>query len=364
MDSVGSKIKHGAHVMLVSGLVGANIATIVLMWASCLTTFLSPVEHPRISQGGLLFPIFLALNLLFLVAWLIVHWKWVVLPVVGILGCWGFVRDYIPVNVFKDGVSGKGYKVISFNVAGFANDSVNGFDGWASKEYIAKSNADLIFLQEYPSGTRISNDLEKEMKSQGYYVKSRGGLCIYSKWPFIGEAIHQIENVQTNGSYAWLLNIDGDTAFVINNHLQSNAISPEEKQIYGEAIEDYDRDKMKSSGKLLLSRLSKAASKRAEQTQTVCELIKKHERYSTIVAGDMNDTPVSYTYQQISSLLDNAFECSGNGLGISYNRKGFPVRIDHIFVSKDFLTDSTYIDKKIRSSDHRPIVTRVYKSAK
>ena len=78
----------------------------------------------------------------------------------------------------------------------------------------------------------------------------------------------------------------------------------------------------------------------------------------------MNDTPISYTFQRISRLLNNAFTESGNGIGISFNRKGFPVRIDHIFTSKDLKTHGTYVDGEIKSSDHCPIVTRVYKSVK
>ena len=58
-NSLKSRVRHGAHMMLVGILAGANMATILLMWASCLSTYLSPAMHPRLSQAGLLFPIFL-----------------------------------------------------------------------------------------------------------------------------------------------------------------------------------------------------------------------------------------------------------------------------------------------------------------
>lgn len=349
--------------MCISVLVGANIATILLMWASCLSTYLSPVIHPRISQAGLLFPVFLCINLLFLAVWLIISWKWMSLTILGILSCWNYVKDYSPLNLGQEQENGE-ISILSYNVAGFYTNSERGLDGNQTVEYIAYSKADVICLQECPSGGKMYNKLSHKMDSLGYYVKSQKALRIYSRWPFIGSPVQNKSYDLCNGSLAWFINLDGDTTLIINNHLKSNGISDEEKAKYGEAIDSYDKDKMEASGRLLLSRLTHAASKRAEQTDTLCKLIKQHERYRIIVAGDLNDTPISYTYQQISRLLTNTYSQSGNGLGISFNRKGFPVRIDHIFISDNLESHYTYIDGEAHSSDHRPIVARVSKSAK
>lgn len=362
-ETFTSKVKHGAHVLLVSIMAGANIATIILMWATCLSTLLPPAVHPRLSQAGLLFPVFLGLDILFLLAWLIVSWKWIALPVMGILACWNYTRDYCPFNPF-DQAPAESCKILSFNVASLSNDSANGFNGRKSVEYIANSNADIIFLQECPRSGAVFSSLKHKMDSLGYNAQYDGGLHIFSKWPFIGKPVYKKSISFGNGSLACLIDMDGDTTLLVNNHLQSNAISLEEKNAYGDAIEQYDKEKMKASGKILLSRLSTAAAKRAEQADSVCAIVERHGKHTIIVAGDMNDTPISYTYQRIASLLDNAFAKSGNGLGISYSQKGFPVRIDHIFVSSNLATHSTRIDGNIQSSDHRPITTRVYKSAK
>lgn len=363
LENFTSKVKHGAQVMLISIMAGANIATIILMWATCFSTLLSPAIHPRLSQAGLLFPVFLGLDILFILVWVIVSWKWIALPIIGILGCWNYTREYCPFNPF-DNTPMESYKILSFNVASLSSDSANGFNGKKSVEYIAKSDADIVFLQECPKSGTVFSSLKHKMDSLGYKVLHDGGLRIFSKWPFIGKPVYSRSLSFGNGSFACLINLDGDTTLLINNHLQSNAISPEEKSAYGDAIEQYDKEKMKASGRVLLSRLSTAASKRAEQADTVCALIKRYNKHQIIAAGDMNDTPISYTYQKITGLLNNAFAESGNGLGISYSQKGFPVRIDHIFVSNNLATHSTHIDNNIHSSDHLPIVTRVYKSAK
>ncbi|MBR6698847.1 MAG: endonuclease/exonuclease/phosphatase family protein [Bacteroidaceae bacterium] len=363
MENIGPKIRHGAHIMLVSIMAGANIATILLLWTACLSTLLSPGIHPRLSQAGLLFPVFLSLDLLFMAVWLVVSWKWALLPIIGILGCWGYVRDYCPVNFAKEKPEG-GFHIMSYNVSNFAVDSANNLDGWKVMQYVAESNADIICLQECARSEKAYAAMEHKLDSLGYEIKGKDGMYIISKWPFVGEKVYSTSKDYSNGSYAWMIDLDGDTVLVINNHLQSNLISPEEKQQYGNALASYDKDKMESSGRILLSRLSHAASERETQTDSLCNLLRRYSGHTIIHAGDHNDTPVSNTCRRISKLLKNAFTESGNGLGISFASKGFPVRIDHIYVSDDLKTHSTFIDTKAYGSDHRPIHTWVYKSAK
>ncbi|MBR5575933.1 MAG: endonuclease/exonuclease/phosphatase family protein [Bacteroidaceae bacterium] len=279
----------------------------------------------------------------------------------GIIFCWNYVRDYCPINLQKK-VPESACKIMSYNVVGFNDDEENGLDGYKTIEYISKNNADIIFLQECPSGGKKYLELAKRMTDSGYNVKANGQLRIYSKLPFVGETIYSESKKKGNGTFACMVEIKGDTVVLINNHLESNSITEKEKDDYSEALGFHDKDKVKASGRVLLSRLSLAATKRAEQTDSLCSLIRKYERYDMIVCGDMNDTPISYTYQQIANLLKNAYEESGTGLGISFNRKGFPVRIDHIFTSKGLKSARTFVNSKISSSDHRPIITNIYKN--
>ncbi len=347
--------------MLVGILAGANLVTILLMWTACLSTYFSPVLHPRVSQAGLLFPIFLGLNTAFIFIWLFISKRWLLLPLLGIASCWSYVRDYCPINLDKE-LTGSNILVLSYNVASLTAAPNDIFDGRKAVDYITSSGADLICLQECPGSGQMYNLLAHRMDSMNYHIRHGVGMCIISRWPFVGDAVYKTVGAFGNGSLAWCIDMDGDTTLVINNHLQSNGISAEEKSEYGNAIESYDKDRMEASGKLLFSRLTKAAANRAEQTDTVCQLISRYSGHKIIVAGDFNDTPISHTYQRISGLLKNAYRESGNGLGISFVGKGFPVRIDHIFVSEDWQTDSTHVDASIQASDHRPILTRLYKA--
>jgi endonuclease/exonuclease/phosphatase family metal-dependent hydrolase len=76
-------------------------------------------------------------------------------------------------------------------------------------------------------------------------------------------------------------------------------------------------------------RLKTQIQRRSEQTKTVVEAINESP-YPVIVMGDFNDTPQSYTYQQLKEGRKDAFIEKGSGWGATF-LKPFPVlRIDYI----------------------------------
>ena len=62
---------------------GANVATVALMLLTGFSDRLNPVEHPMLSTLGMAFPVFLLLNLAFLVFWVIFKWRMLWIPVGG-----------------------------------------------------------------------------------------------------------------------------------------------------------------------------------------------------------------------------------------------------------------------------------------
>ena len=59
---------------------GANIASIIVMLLIGYSGFINPVSFPRLSNIGLLFPLFLLINLTFLILWLIIKPKYSIIP--------------------------------------------------------------------------------------------------------------------------------------------------------------------------------------------------------------------------------------------------------------------------------------------
>ena len=94
----------------------------------------------------------------------------------------------------------------------------------------------------------------------------------------------------------------------------------------------------------------------AVQAETVAETIGSNPK-NTIVLGDFNDTPLSYTHHLFDQKLNDCYAERGVLMGFSYVNHGMFVRIDHTFCSDDFETVKCYVDNSAAYSDHYPIIT-------
>lgn len=87
------------------------------------------------------------------------------------------------------------------------------------------------------------------------------------------------------------------------------------------------------------------------------EALKSHMNncpYPYILTGDFNDTPLSYSVNQIAKGIHNAFAEKGSGLGITFygDLPGF--QIDYIMASNQFSVINYHIEKW-KLSDHYPV---------
>ena len=359
-NNLSAKGLCGVKRFLTSLFLGANIFTILLLWACCFSTFISTSEHPRLSLLGLVFPFFLLANLAFVLFWIIFKFRLTWIPLLGILIIWGYVQDYFPMHLHKSEKSEHALKIITYNVGGAKDNDMRN----EIIEYCRNANADVLCFQENFFLFLDRPNVRSALDSLNYQMMKNGGLCILSKYPIVSDPIPINYPTRSNHSLACMIEYQGDTILVINNHLESTHLSPEEKTDIKEIIEDPNHKNVEEKGRLYGNKLSEAARFRGAQTDTICAMIDKYKNYSIIVCGDFNDTPISYTYQKINSLLNNAFRESGKGVGISYNKKGFYVRIDHLFHSKDWRSFDTRIDSHIQASDHYPLVSFIQKNTK
>ena len=88
---------------------------------------------------------------------------------------------------------------------------------------------------------------------------------------------------------------------------------------------------------------------------------KARNNENVIVCGDLNETPISYTYQRLARRLTSAYREKGFGPGFTFSQRSFPVRIDHLFYSSGLECSSCCIDKSVSSSDHYPLIVRLGK---
>lgn len=332
------------------------LVVIGLLFCMC-STYLNPATHSILSLAGLMFPMFLVVNVCFIILWLFVSTRHVLLPLAGCLFCIMSIRTYIPWNPGRTGAPGKSIKLLSYNVMGFDKDG-----GWSDDNpnpilmYLQKSGADVICLQEAGLSDK---DRRKYLGAYPYYEITAVGdsgnvLACFSKYKII-DAVKVNNQTATNGSIAYHLKIGNDTILLINNHLQSNRLTIEDKAVYKKMFKEPKERTFREGFKLLLKKLPLANRLRGPQADSVAKLIRKRRYHGVWVCGDFNDSPVSYAHRVIADDLVDAFVESGQGLGISYNQKGFPFRIDNILVTKEWRSYRCTVDNSIHTSDHYPI---------
>lgn len=339
---------------------GANLCTILLLWLSVALTYISPEHLPRLSLLTLAFPVFLIANIIFLLFWLLFKARLTWVPIAGMLLVGGHILDYTPLhlqnNTNNPAADSTTLNIITYN-ANYPNFSEERTQ--TLLQYLKTTNADIVCIQEI--SRQFFNINRKWLDSTDYQVRQDHSIAILSKHPFLSDAIHIDYPTRKNHSVACWINYHGDSLLVINNHLESNHLSDKDKEEYTHTITDPNQQAIKSSTRILIDKLSKAANYRGAQTDSICTIIDRNKHHSIIVCGDLNDTPISYAYQQLAQRLTSAYQQAGTGPGFTYTRRSFPVRIDHLFFTNDWTCTSCRIDHTIYTSDHYPLAIRLNK---
>ena len=342
---------------------GANVATVLLMLATGYSDYVSPVSHPQLSSVGMTFPFFLLANLLFLFFWLLFKWRRAWIPVVGYVLAYVPISIYVPLNRPSD-TAETTLKVVSWNVCTYGGNGhyEDGFP--VVLDYLKQQDADIVCLQEDVDSWR-KNAFKKFQEISYPYndttllanrANSMNGIGIHSRYPIIRKERIVYESY-ANGSVAYYLKVGSDTLLVVNNHLEGTHLSEEDRSRYKDMLKGrMERDTARAESVYLADKLGRSAAKRALQAEAVHQYVVNHSQYPVIVLGDFNDNPISYTRRTIANGLTDCFVAKGNGLGLSYNQKGFNFRIDHVFCSSSFEPLCCEVDSKIDCSDHYPVV--------
>ncbi len=322
-----------------------NLLAAFALLAAYLAPFFNPNKINLFAFFGIGFPLFLYANMFFVPFWIIFKRKYIWLSLALLLLGYPMVKRHLQLFPERTTQSRDGIKIISYNVRNFAQlgrkslkTTIHSIDSLLSGQH-----PDIICLQEAKHSKYTKGFLKHGFKKYG---KSEN--IIYTNLPVIhqGNVIDKQDN--KFGIYADVL-FNNDTIRVYNIQLLSYSVSRD--------IEAYDKTKKVNRKQFFFSVASKLNSgftRRVSETETLKKVLMKSP-YPTIVCGDFNDPPASFTYQEvISTGLQDAFIESGNGYGNTYNWSFPKVRIDYIFTSSDF---DIYNYKVLHTSlsDHMPI---------
>jgi len=345
--------------------------------AFLLLSYLAPIVEPQIfwpiAFMGIAYPIFLAINILFVLFWLFRKPPMALISLIAIAIGWnsinknfGFNKD----NAISQHTDTAAIRVMSYNIQMFNNSDEKDVDNRKEILRVIKEvSPDVICIQEFYTRNRGEKDMKKHfaeelgLKFSFFTPVAKNdydayGIAIFSKYPIENSGALDInlnERIVNRIVYSDIKKA-GKSFRVYNVHLQSVGFQQEDYDFIKQDAATGNMD-VKST-KRIGRRLKAAYLKRNSQVDLLYSHIQL-AKIPFIVAGDFNDTPLSYSVNKLSSEMRNAFVEKGKGWGITYNGAFPNFQIDYILASKQFQVQNFQIVQE-KFSDHYPIWSDLY----
>lgn len=344
-------------------LLAVNIFLILLLLVAYLSIYINPATTAFPALFGLAYPYIAAANVAIVIIWILLRKWYAIFSAVVLAAGFGYIHNFIRfTNQGKE--EHHELKLMSYNIRLF-NIYEDSERNTHSKmlQLLRREDPGILCLQEYfvkgdpAAGERkLREGLGGRRNTHFKLIKSgaasRYGIATITRYPIIyrGDVVHPGSSSMT--IYTDIV-VDTDTFRVYNNHLQSFRLRRVEGTLLSEIAGEESGSSMSQISGIYKSLMEGFAS-RALQVDRVRRHMESSP-YPVIVAGDFNDTPVSYTYRRMRSGLKDAFVEAGYGAGFTYRGKYPPNRIDYILYGDQI--DCTDFDiVKVRYSDHYPII--------
>jgi endonuclease/exonuclease/phosphatase family metal-dependent hydrolase len=350
-----------------------NILAVFAILCSYLAAYVSPAKFWPLAFMGITYPIFLAINVFFVLLWLLLWKRFVFLSLLAVIAGPGNIMTIYPLRFGSAQERyGMSYKVISYNVHSLYGNTPDNLVPEARSqvtEFLAGEKADLICVQEfYANGEDYLKTLHKFSHSihldyyfftnyREFWQKTKiNAIATFSKYPIANQGYFRLEDKSTFGIFTDIVT-EGDTIRVYNVHLESIRLGNDDYSFYSQLGDPAADEKNFSQGsRKMIWKLKKAFILRARQVSILISHM-KNCHYPILIAGDFNDTPSSYAYRILSKGRQDAFVQAGKEfIGSTYAGRFPAFRIDYMLYG-DYFTALKYQKKEVNLSDHYPIIT-------
>ena len=324
----------------------------------------NPNESIFITFIVLALPVILTINLLILIYWIIKKKWWIIIPIAAILLNSSYLASIFQVTISSSKLpDGK----IPIRIASYNAGKFKSWEHFETQYYISEflknDKANIICFQEYRENTKINADTLSRLLNCPHHAiaylpgSTTLGTGIFSKYPILQFGKIPLAS-QTNDAM-WVDIQTGETRIrIISCHLQTTNFSKKRRLLDDPVLQNADIQQVEDVVTDISQELAQNFKIRATQAQIVRQVIDT-TRIPTIVCGDFNDTPSSYTYQYIKGDLKDSFKTRGNGYAYTFRGIHHLLRIDFILYSKEFKCIDYYSPEK-EWSDHNPIISEFY----
>ena len=286
------------------------VATLFLL-GSCITPYVSLAQLPLLPYLSLVVPIVIVVNLLFLVYWLFVKKRLMLISFIPLVIAFIFHGTFYEVRFTERPVQENELRVMSFNARGF--DPL----GHLKKEHIdreiigfvAEQDPDIVCFQEFDH-KQTEKFVQYPYKFFNYRTKNGIHVpqAIFSKYPILKKGSLDFPGTPNNAVYADIL-YKTDTLRVYNVHLQSYGFVPKRGHLRELATGGF------------YQRLNRTFHLQQKQAETVAAHMASTP-YAKILCGDLNNTQFSKVYRIIKGDMDDSFRAMAAPLTSNITRCG------------------------------------------
>lgn len=333
-----------------------------------LSCYIHPAKFGYFGFWGFLYPFLLIANMVCMLLGMICRKWWCCIPLVVMMAGYGFMGRFISFSLSsgKWAEPDKSLSVLTYNVAAF---SVNGKHTRESiVKFVQGKNADVVCLQEVSAKTKaeVNDFVTQSLPSYAYHHAVKYGpnafLMILSRYPILNPSFIEFNNGVGRRVIFGDILYHSDTLRVYNLHLHSIGLRRSETALIDTLDINFDPRSYDEEQFLRLKNIGLMVKQgfavRALQVDTVASHIRKSP-HPVVVCGDFNDTPMSYTYQQIRHHLSDAFSATSHFFGGTYRIRGnYALRIDFCLYSPE-IKAIDYESPHLILSDHYPVKTRL-----
>ncbi|MDD3037768.1 endonuclease/exonuclease/phosphatase family protein [Bacteroides sp.] len=353
----------------------------------------SPDSAKLLPFIGLILPILLLMNLAVAIYW-IIRWRcWLFIPLIAIVGNWAYLSSILQFPLFDSAAEPKTnmaaeqkaqienkpnaptetnqktqtksntfLTLATYNVDSF-NQEHTGFSCKEIAEYMKNLGVDIFCFQEFGINKEFGVDSLYTAFSEWsyhYIPSSPEGeqllqLAVFSRYPIKDQQL--ITYPESDNCSLWCdIEINERTIRLFNNHLQTTDVSSNKRKLVKELNAD-NSDRVEYAVITLTNGLHNNFKKRAAQAEQINQLITVSP-YPTLVCGDLNSLPSSYTYRTIKGNLNDGFQTCGHGYMYTFHYFKHLLRIDYIFHSHEF-EGVDYFSPYLNYSDHNPVVMKM-----
>lgn len=357
--------------ILSHALILINLGAVCWLGLCYIASITPPYEIRHLALFSLTTPFAIAANIGLVLFWLFSRKKIrTLLSLIPLALCASMIPAVFGMNYFSKNDWNKGenrFKLMSWNVhaMGLFNPRETKKHAAGIVQLIKEENPDILCLPEISRNNEAKdNAYIRKIINDGNYTEFRYnsdneynskislGVAVFSRFPIVSYKVYPISQ------YIFLIQNDvvmpaNDTLRLFVVHMESFRLTDKDKAI----IEGMKKNKGEdlAQSRSFIWKFNDAYNRRAHEADSAHGIINQSP-YPTIICGDFNDLPYSYTYCTMKGELSDAFVKKGRGFGRTYNQIIPTLRIDHIFYDDNALHILAFDNPFSPWSDHSPVI--------